>query len=122
MSINQRLNFLMDKQGTTQTELARVIGVSQSVVSQYLSGNKMPGEETINKIVEMYKIDADWLKSGREQLAPTGWKEYLVKTGLTRDELLKEVERLNHELEKRNIKIEHLNREIELLNRLTNGK
>jgi predicted transcriptional regulator len=41
----------MDKKGITETEMARLLGVSQPTVSRYLNGERMPKPRNMAKIV-----------------------------------------------------------------------
>ncbi len=46
-----KLAEYMDKKGITETEMARLLGVSQPTVSRYLNGERMPKPRTMAKIV-----------------------------------------------------------------------
>lgn len=106
MTINQRLLFLLDKQPTSQTDLAKAIGVSQSVISLYIKGDKGPSMETASKISTHFQVDLNWLWSGSGK-APDGWESYLLQQ-VSKEDLRKEIKDLTHELEKRDLIIEGL--------------
>lgn len=43
----------------TQTELANKIGVTQSMISQYASGRKLPALDTLSKLCSVLDLDAN---------------------------------------------------------------
>ena len=61
-TIEQIRKTLMEalKQSTiTQTELASQIGVSQSMISHYASGRKMPALDTLSRLCSVLDLDAN---------------------------------------------------------------
>ena len=42
-----------------QAELARLLGVSQSLISHYLHGNKMPALDTFANLCKILDVDAN---------------------------------------------------------------
>ncbi len=45
--------------GMPQAELARLLGVSQSLISHYLHGNKMPALDTFANLCKLLDVDAN---------------------------------------------------------------
>ncbi|MCI8596070.1 MAG: helix-turn-helix transcriptional regulator [Clostridia bacterium] len=45
--------------GMPQAELARLLGVSQSLISHYLHGNKMPALDTFANLCKILDVDAN---------------------------------------------------------------
>ena len=43
----------------TQTELAQKIGVSQSMISHYASGRKLPALDTLSRLCSVLDLDAN---------------------------------------------------------------
>jgi transcriptional regulator with XRE-family HTH domain len=61
--IKQRMKQL----GVTQTKLARRLGWTQSLISQYLGGHKQPSHERVEQMVAALggRLKITWPKSGR---------------------------------------------------------
>ncbi len=47
---------LMDEQGLSQQGLAKILGVNQTTVSQWLLGRKKPGYDSIRLLYEKFGI------------------------------------------------------------------
>ncbi|WP_251615561.1 helix-turn-helix domain-containing protein [Pumilibacter muris] len=45
--------------GMPQAELARLLGVSQSLISHYLHGNKMPALDTFANLCKILDVDTN---------------------------------------------------------------
>lgn len=52
-------DFLIDK-GLTQTEFARIVGIKQSQVSEWLKGKAKPGYDLLKQISQSFNISADF--------------------------------------------------------------
>lgn len=52
-------DFLIDK-NLTQTEFAKVVGIKQSQVSEWLSGKAKPGYDMLKQISQAFNISADY--------------------------------------------------------------
>lgn len=59
------LGAYLDKQGLTQTEFARRIGVSQSVVSDIINGEHSPSLDTLVRISKETGLSLDELVSSK---------------------------------------------------------
>lgn len=57
----ERLRGLMSESGTTQKELAGVIGITRQAISQYMDGSIQPNIEKLFKIAVFFKVSADYL-------------------------------------------------------------
>jgi transcriptional regulator with XRE-family HTH domain len=68
MEFGQRLKIAIQKQGISQQELAKAIGVSEKSVSLYINNKSMPALITLEKIAKTLNASADWLLG----LSPTG--------------------------------------------------
>ena len=51
--------FLIDK-GLTQTEFAKIVGIKQSQVSEWLKGKAKPGYDLLKQISQSFNISADF--------------------------------------------------------------
>ena len=56
-----RLRDLMEKNNTTQPQLAEAVGVSRQAVGQWKDGNTVPDILDFQKIAEYYNVTADYL-------------------------------------------------------------
>jgi transcriptional regulator with XRE-family HTH domain len=55
------LHHLLDKQRMTQKYFAELMGVDRPNVSMWMSGKRMPYEESINKMADILQVDRKWL-------------------------------------------------------------
>lgn len=60
----QTLRDLMEKNGTTQKELADFVGVRPQTLSLYCTGETQPNVDKLLKIAEYYKVTTDFLITG----------------------------------------------------------
>lgn len=58
------LRALMDKNGTTQKELADFVGVRPQTLSLYCTGETQPNVDKLLKIAEYFKVTTDYLITG----------------------------------------------------------
>ena len=92
MAVSLRLKELRLQAGATQTELARLLGVSREAYSMYESGKRQPGLAALDTLAAYYRVTVDYLL-GRtdcpdaEPLAPgarcpasRNWKPSCKKT------------------------------------------
>lgn len=61
----ERLSLLLKKQGMTQTELAKMIGVTKATLSRYISEERTPSGEIVANIATALHTTSDYLL-GRE--------------------------------------------------------
>ena len=52
-------DFLIDK-GLTQTEFAKIVGIKQSQVSEWLKGKAKPGYDLLKQMSQSFNISADF--------------------------------------------------------------
>lgn len=57
----KRLRELMSRPGTTQDQLAEIIGKTRQTVSQYTNGISEPGYDTLVKIADYFHVSIDYL-------------------------------------------------------------
>ncbi len=57
--IQKRLAEAIKQSGMSQTALAKKLGVSQSIISRYIKGNKMPALDTFANLCIILDIDAN---------------------------------------------------------------
>ncbi len=63
-SIGDRMRILLHKHRMTQSELAQKIGVSQSAISQMISGKNQPSSELLTSIAREFNLNCNWLMMG----------------------------------------------------------
>lgn len=63
MGVGERLKIAMKSRKVTQVGLAKLVGVSQTSISQALSG-KITKPKFLEKIAIALQIDLDWLENG----------------------------------------------------------
>ncbi len=69
MTLHERLDQELSRQGKTQAELAKAVGVSAATVSQWRSGTKTPSTSNITKIARWLGRDPWWLHYGEATLS-----------------------------------------------------
>ncbi len=67
-TINERLAELRKALGISQTKFAEKIGISPNNISRYELGNRVPAENTILLICEMFEVNYEWLKNGNGEM------------------------------------------------------
>ena len=75
----------------TQKELAKVLGVAQATVSDWINGEKLPSMDTALEISEKLDCSVLWLLTGKTETAntePTNHTGYLESANLTPEQLL----------------------------------
>ena len=55
------LKYLRTRDGYSQMELAKKIGVSKSTISMYELGNREPDFETLETIADLFNVDMNFL-------------------------------------------------------------
>ena len=59
--LGSRIAEMLSKRGITQKELASTIGVTEAVISRYVSGERDPKPETIANIATALRTTSDYL-------------------------------------------------------------
>ena len=73
-SFIKKLSILLEENNTTQRELAEKINVTEVTISRYLSGERSPRIDIVNKIAEFFKVSVDYLL-GRTDIRSTSSSE-----------------------------------------------
>lgn len=61
MSIAEKLKTLRRTTGKTQSQLAKYLGMGQSTISQWETGESKPNCDAIKKLCDYYEVSADYL-------------------------------------------------------------
>lgn len=59
--ISERLRSARKRKGLTQEEVARILGVTRSVIARYESGINDPPTENVSMLAEIYNVSVDYL-------------------------------------------------------------
>lgn len=60
-----------------QEELGKLFNVHKSTISSWTRGVRTPSSEAVKKIALKFKINPDWLYTGREPMRPGPMEEYV---------------------------------------------
>lgn len=60
-NLGVRIKFLRERSNLTQLELAKFLNVSNSTLSQYENGQRVPSDEIKIKIAEFFNVTIDYL-------------------------------------------------------------
>lgn len=60
-SLGKRIKFLREEKELSQLEFSKILNISNSTLSQYEAGNRMPGDEIKKKIAEYFNVSLDYL-------------------------------------------------------------
>lgn len=66
----QRVREAMEIEGINQTELGLRMGVTRSLVSQYLTGVRSPGLDMLERFAKALSVDEPSLLIGSEEICP----------------------------------------------------
>ena len=60
-SLAEKIKLLREKAGLTQSELARVLGLSRSAVNAWEMGLSVPSTQYVVELAKNFKVSADFL-------------------------------------------------------------
>lgn len=61
MDFQEKLHFLRDETGDTQTQVANKIGITTRQYQRFESGEQKPGFDNLLKIADHFNVSVDWL-------------------------------------------------------------
>lgn len=94
MKIGEILSELREDNGLTQLELAKQLHISNSSISAYETGARVPSSETLKDFAEFYSVTVDYLLGLTDvPISPTVLYKEFAK-GVKYSELLKILEDL----------------------------
>lgn len=70
MDIKDRLRLLIDNKGNTPYKVWKDTGVSQQLLSKYLSGKVIPSSNNLRKLAQYFEVSTDWLLTGLDNTCP----------------------------------------------------
>ena len=62
--IGERLKSARERKGLKQNRVALYLGVHNSTLAKYESGEREPDNETLKRLAEYYEVKTDWILSG----------------------------------------------------------
>ena len=78
LKIADELNRLKDKNGLTQQDIVKGSGISQSTLSQYFSGKRLPSKTNSKKLADFFKVPVEQIDP-RLNTAATASKSEIAK-------------------------------------------
>ena len=60
-TIAERLNEVLEKFNEKQVDMVKKTGISSAVLSRYFTGQRIPKQDKIGMIAQVYNIDPAWL-------------------------------------------------------------
>jgi transcriptional regulator with XRE-family HTH domain len=78
--IAERLRKARDELGLTQTELAKIAGISRSALVHYETGGTVPGGLELIKLSNTLKVTPNYLLSGSETFLESNKPEHILAT------------------------------------------
>lgn len=70
-SLGYRIKYLREKSNLSQKEFAKKIGVSNTVLSRYESGDRKPDYEILQTIADYFEVSTDYLLGRTDKQEPT---------------------------------------------------
>lgn len=68
-SLGYRIKYLRERNNISQIEFAKKIGVSNTVLSRYESGDRKPDYDTLQLIADFFDVSTDYLLGRTDTLA-----------------------------------------------------
>lgn len=68
MNVADRIRYLRDKHGMTQTDLARKLGISRSAVNLWEMSISMPSLSNIVEMTKIFQVTTDYLLALSENI------------------------------------------------------
>ena len=68
VNFSERFKNLMDESGLTQTEAAKLFGVSQGAIFDYREGRSEPKSWPMLRMAKYFGVSVEWLMTGDETL------------------------------------------------------
>lgn len=66
--MNNRFKEIRKAVGLTQAEMADKIGIKQSTVTAYETGNREVSDRTVKSICSVFSVSEDWLRYGEGEM------------------------------------------------------
>lgn len=70
MKLSARIKFLREQANMTQLELAQILHISNSTLSQYESGGRTPSDDVKIRIADQFSVSLDYLLGRTDEKEP----------------------------------------------------
>lgn len=67
-AVGERLKEARERKNLKQNKVAKIIGIHNSTLAKYESGEREADYETLIKLAELYEVTVDWITGNNEQL------------------------------------------------------
>lgn len=68
--LGKKIKLLRKEKELSQLELAKILNISNSTLSQYEAGNRVPGDDIKKKIADYFNVSVDFLLGRTEERNP----------------------------------------------------
>ena len=68
LNVADRIRYLRDKSGMTQTDLAKKLGISRSAVNSWEMSLSMPSLANIVEMSQIFHVDVDYILSTSDKI------------------------------------------------------
>lgn len=86
--MNERFREVRKALNLTQAEIADKIGIKQSTVTAYETGNREVSDRTIKSICSVFSVNEDWFRYGEGEMFASRTRNEIISDFMT--EILKE--------------------------------
>ena len=66
--MNTRIKEIRERYGLTQEEFGKRIGSARNTIANYETGNRNPSNAVITSICREFKVNEEWLRTGKGKL------------------------------------------------------
>ena len=92
--LGERLNKLRQEQGLTQQELADLFHISNSTISSYETGNRIPDVDFLLKLSKFYNISSDYIIGLSDSRLPLDIMNSTVVDQVSYQSVIEKIQRL----------------------------
>lgn len=89
--MKNRIRELRKERGLTMKQLGNIIGAAESTMSQYETGKRQPGNETLLKLGEFFDVSVGYLLYAEEKSVPSVEKKS-IQDGADMEDVLNSLE------------------------------
>lgn len=92
--LGERLNKLRQERGLTQQELADLFHISNSTISSYETGNRIPDVEFLLKLSKFYNISSDYIIGLSDSRLPLDIMNSIVADQVSYQSVIEKIQKL----------------------------
>jgi transcriptional regulator with XRE-family HTH domain len=90
LTFGEKLRRARKNKGLKQEEVARIVGIDDTTLSKYENNKSEPDNETLQKLIDLYGISADFLFKEKKEQTKNDLNEAMKQ-------LVEEYNKLSHE-------------------------